>query len=81
VRETQQIGGSFAETIYETLRGSAAAGTTARAGIENVQFKVTVETPMLFDYRRTHLLSLIDSVRGKLIANGVLREAGSTAPL
>jgi hypothetical protein len=81
VRETQQIGGTFAQTICETLRESAAAGISACAGIENVQFKVTVETPMLFDYRRTHLLSLIDSERGKVIANGVLSEARSTAPL
>jgi hypothetical protein len=27
------------------------------------------------NYRRTHLLSLIDSVRGEIIANGVLDEA------
>jgi hypothetical protein len=39
-----------------------------------VQFKVTVETPMLGDYRRTHLLSLIGSVRGKVIANGALSD-------
>jgi hypothetical protein len=43
-----------------------------------VQFKVTAETPMLGDYRRTHLLSLIDSVRGKVIAKGVLSEAELT---
>src|SRR5216683_2068637 len=45
------------------------------AGVRNIQTKVTVETPPLGDYRRTHLLSLIDSVRDKIIANGVLDEA------
>ena len=37
--------------------------------------KVTVETPPLGDYRRTHLISLIDSVRDKIIAKGILEEA------
>jgi SAM-dependent methyltransferase len=45
------------------------------AGVRNIQTKVTVETPPPGDYRRTHLLSLIDSVRDKVIANGVLDEA------
>jgi SAM-dependent methyltransferase len=44
------------------------------AGVQNIQTKVTVETPPLGDYRRTHLISLIDSVRDKIIANGVLNE-------
>jgi hypothetical protein len=33
---------------------------------------VTVDTPALVDYRRTHLVSLIDSVRDKVIAKGLL---------
>lgn len=45
------------------------------AGVQNIQTKVTVETPPLGDYRRTHLISLIDSVREKIIAKGVLDEA------
>jgi ubiquinone/menaquinone biosynthesis C-methylase UbiE len=45
------------------------------AGVKNVQIKVTVETPMIGDYRRTHLISLIDSVREKVIANGLLNES------
>lgn len=44
-------------------------------GVQNIQIKVTVETPALGDYRRTHLISLIDSVRDKVIANGLLNEA------
>jgi ubiquinone/menaquinone biosynthesis C-methylase UbiE len=45
------------------------------AGVENVQIKVTVETPTLGDYRRTHLIALIDSIREKVIAKGLLNEA------
>ena len=45
------------------------------AGVQNIQTKVTVETPPLGDYRRTHLLSLIDSVRDKIVAKGVLDDA------
>jgi len=44
------------------------------AGVRNIQIKVTVETPPLGDYRRTHLLSLINSVRDKIIAKGILDE-------
>jgi hypothetical protein len=44
-------------------------------GVQNIQTKVTVETPPLGDYRRTHLISLIDSVRDKIIAKGMLEEA------
>jgi len=45
------------------------------AGIQDVQIKVTVETPVLGDYRRTHLVSLIDSVREKVVARGLLTAA------
>jgi SAM-dependent methyltransferase len=42
------------------------------AGVQDVQVKVTVATPKRGDYRRTHLISLIDSVRDKVIASGLL---------
>ncbi len=45
------------------------------AGVQDIHIKVTVETPPLGDYRRTHLISLIDSVRDKIIAEGILSEA------
>jgi SAM-dependent methyltransferase len=45
------------------------------AGVQNIQTNVTVATPPLGDYRRTHLISLIDSVHEKIIANGVLDES------
>jgi len=45
------------------------------AGVQNIKTKVTVETPPLGDYRRTHLVSLIDSVRDKIVAKGLLDDA------
>jgi SAM-dependent methyltransferase len=44
------------------------------AGVKNIQIKVTVETPPIGDDRRTHLVSLIDSVGEKIIAKGLLAE-------
>jgi SAM-dependent methyltransferase len=44
------------------------------AGVQNIRTRVTVETPPLGDYRRTHLISLIDSVREKILAKGLLKE-------
>jgi len=44
------------------------------AGTQHIQTRVTVETPQLGDYRRTHLIALIDSVRDKIIAKGLLKE-------
>jgi SAM-dependent methyltransferase len=41
------------------------------AGVQNIQVKITVETPALGDYRRTHLIALIDSIREKVIAKGL----------
>ncbi len=44
------------------------------AGVRNVQVKATVATPKPGDYYRTHLTSMIDSVRDKIVARGVLGE-------
>jgi len=44
------------------------------AGVENIEIKVTVETPPIGDDRRTHLVSLIDSVGEKIIAKRRLAE-------
>jgi SAM-dependent methyltransferase len=45
------------------------------AGVENVQIRATVATPPIGDYRRTHLVSLVESVRDKIITGGLLDEA------
>ena len=44
------------------------------AGVQNIRIRVTVETPQLGDYRRSHLIALIDSVRDKIITKGSLKE-------
>lgn len=45
------------------------------AGVEDVQVHVSVDSPEPGDYRRTHLISLIDSVRDKIVAKGILGES------
>ena len=45
------------------------------AGVQDIHVKTTVAAPTVGDYRRTHLVSLIDSVRGKIIAGGILDES------
>jgi SAM-dependent methyltransferase len=55
--------------------GRRLPGLLRSAGVQHIQVKVTVATPNLGDYRRTHLLSLIESVRGKIIASGLLDES------
>ena len=45
------------------------------AGVQNIQLKVTVATPKPGNYYRTHLTSMIDSVRDKVIAGGSLDES------
>ena len=45
------------------------------AGVQNIQLKVTVATPKRGNYYRTHLTSMIDSVRDKVIAGGSLDES------
>lgn len=40
----------------------------------DVQTRVTVDLPAPGEYRRTHLLSLVESLRGKVIASGAMAE-------
>jgi hypothetical protein len=43
-------------------------------GAENVQMKVHVEVAQIGEYRRTHLLSLIESMRDLVLASGRMAE-------
>lgn len=54
--------------------GRRLPGFLKSAGIEDVQVNITVESPPQGDYRRTHLISLIDSVHDKIVAKGILDE-------
>jgi SAM-dependent methyltransferase len=44
------------------------------AGAQDVHTHITVDVVPIGDYRRTHLVSLIDSVRGKVIGLGLMSE-------
>jgi ubiquinone/menaquinone biosynthesis C-methylase UbiE len=46
-----------------------------QAGVLDVVARVTADLPTAGQYRRTHLLSLIDSIRGKVIASGAMEKA------
>lgn len=52
--------------------GRAIPGMLREGGIQNVQVRIDVDTPGPGDYKRTHLVSLIDSLRDKIIALGLL---------
>jgi SAM-dependent methyltransferase len=43
-----------------------------RAGMRDIETRINVETLQLGDYRRTHLVSLIDSIREKIVAAGLV---------
>ena len=45
------------------------------AGLADIQVQVQTAVPEPGQYRRTHLLALIESVRGKVVAAGVMGEA------
>lgn len=67
-------------TVFQASGGDGFIGrrlpTLLReAGVENIKVKVNVEAPVKGDYRRSHLISLIDSVRDKVVAKGLLSEA------
>lgn len=55
--------------------GRRLAGLLSEAGVLDVQLSVHAALPQPGQYRRTHLLSLIESVRDKAIGSGVISEA------
>jgi SAM-dependent methyltransferase len=54
--------------------GRAVPGMMRAAGLEDVQMHIDVDAPAPGDYRRTHLVSLIDSMRDKVIDRALLDE-------
>jgi hypothetical protein len=71
------------EVFHQTFRagggdpfvGRRLAGLLGEAGVLDVQMSVHAALPQPGQYRRTHLLSLIDSVRPRAIGSGVISEA------
>src|SRR5262249_59936372 len=55
--------------------GRSLARLLRRAGVANIQMKAHVEIAQVGEYRRTHLLSLIESMRDVLLGSGRLKEA------
>jgi len=54
--------------------GRRLPGLLRAANVQNIRSRVTVETPPVGDYRRTHLIALIESVREKILDKGLLAE-------
>jgi len=57
------------------LVGRSLARLLRSAGAENIQMKAHVEVAQIGEYRRTHLLSLIESMRDLVLASGRIGEA------
>src|SRR5262249_45520643 len=55
--------------------GRSLARLLRSAGAENVQMKAHAEIAQVGEYRRTHLLSLIESMRDLVLDSGRLKEA------
>jgi SAM-dependent methyltransferase len=65
--------------VYDATGGDAFIGRRLpgylrSAGVQNIELKIYVNALPLGDYRRTHLLSLLDSIRDKVIGMGLLTD-------
>lgn len=54
--------------------GRRLPGLLREAGVTDIQTRVVAALPGPDEYRRTHLLSLIDSIREKVISSGAMQE-------
>ena len=66
-------------TAFHGIGGDAFVGRRQpellrEAGIQNIQMKIEVAAPKPGDHRRTQLISLIDSIRGKVVSMGLMSE-------
>ena len=59
--------------------GRSVAGLLRSVGAENVEMEAHVRFPKVGDYQRTHLLSLIQSMRDRVLASGRITEAELSA--
>jgi SAM-dependent methyltransferase len=71
--------GIWNDTFHATGGNEFAGRSLARllrsAGAENVEMKAHVEVAQVGEYRRTHLLSLIESLHDRVLASGRLKKA------
>ena len=71
------------EVFHQTFRagggdpfvGRRLAGLLREAGVLDVRMSVHAALPQPGQYRRTHLLSLIESIRAKAVGSGIISEA------
>jgi len=71
------------DVFHETFRSGGGDPFVGRrlptmlrqAGVVDVRVRVQAELPQPGEYRRTHLVALIDSIRDKVIASGAMSEA------
>jgi hypothetical protein len=71
--------GIWNETFHAVSGGNEFVGRSLgrllrSIGAENIQMKAHVEVAQIGEYRRTHLLSLIESMRGSILASGRIKE-------
>jgi len=71
--------GIWNETFHAVSGGNEIVGRSLgcllrSVGAENIQMKAHVEVAQIGEYRRTHLLSLIESMRGLILASGRIKE-------
>jgi ubiquinone/menaquinone biosynthesis C-methylase UbiE len=61
---------SFHATGGDEFIGRSIGRLLRSAGVENVQMKAHVEVAQIGEYRRTHLLSLLESMQDQILASG-----------
>jgi SAM-dependent methyltransferase len=61
---------SFHATGGNEFAGRSIGRLLRSAGVENVQMKAHVEVAQIGEYRRTHLLSLLESMQDQILASG-----------
>ncbi|HET7806113.1 MAG TPA: methyltransferase domain-containing protein [Pseudolabrys sp.] len=65
---------AFHKSGGDGFLGRRLPGLLRTAGIQDVKTKIYADVLQIGDYRRTHLISLIDSIRGKIVEAGVLSD-------
>ena len=69
----------LSHSLAISFASATRAGSSVVISVNSSFFLSFAETPPPGDYRRTHLISLIDSVRDKIVAKGILESLRSTS--
>src|SRR5262249_55883448 len=73
-------------TVFHATGGNEFVGRSLgsllrRAGAQNIEVRVQVEAVPVGEYRRTHLLSLLESMREPVLASGLMSTSELSAHL